>query len=143
MKVKEYKLFKTAQKTAYENGLEVAKKKSNKDSMRLFDFSELNGCLLNEEEIDLIKNESFSHICSAFSDCYYGKEFNAFNACDGVASYYCHRVYGKSGKLLYRIFQLVSINHTRLERKSIYNNYTPITIDMSIGYDKPMKDYEI
>lgn len=144
MKVKEYKLFKTAKKTASENNLVIAERTTSKDAYRLFDFSELDTLYgIPENEKEIIKKSALKHVCSAFSNDYYGKEIDNFTACDGISKFYCYRIYNESGKLLYRIFQLVALNHKHMERNSIYNNYTTTTYEMTCGWSAPMLDYEI
>lgn len=144
MKIKEYKVFKSAKKTATENNLVIAEKKTSKDTYRLFDFSELETLYgISNEEKEIVKNSATIHVCGAFKEDYYGKEIDNFFAVDGISKFYCHRVYNESGKLLYRIFQLVELNHKQLKRNSIYENYKTVTYKMTCGWSAPMLDYEI
>lgn len=144
MKIKQYDLFKTASKTAKANNLVIAEKKSSKDTYRLFDFSELDTlCGVSNEEKEIIKKSALDHVCSAFKEDYYGKGIDNFTNCDGISKFYCHRVYSESGKLLYRIFQLVALNHNHIERKSIYDKFQCTKYEMACGWSEPIADYEI
>ena len=144
MRVKQYELFKTASKSAAENNLIIAEKKTSKDTYRLFDFSELDMLYgVPNEEKEIIKKSALDHVCCAFKEDYYGKEIDNFTACDGISKFHCHRVYSESGKLLYRIFQLVALNHRELKRKSVYDNFHCITYEMGCVWDAPINDYEI
>lgn len=144
MKTKQYKFFKTATKTATENNLVIAEKKTAKDTYRLFDFSELDTlCGIPKNEKEIIKKSALDHVCGAFKEDYYGKEVDNFTACDGISKFHCHRVYSESGKLLYRIFQLVALNHSHMERKSIYDDFRRTKYEMTCGWVEPIADYEI
>lgn len=143
MKVKEYKLFKTAKKTASENNLIIAERKTSKDTYRLFDFSELDALYVSDEEKEIIKKSALDHVCGAFNDDFYGKEIDNFFVIDGVSKFYCHRIFNESGKLLYRIFQLVALEHKQLKRKSVYEDFQCTKYEMSCGWSKPVNDYEI
>lgn len=140
MRIKQYDLFKTATKTAKANGLIIAEKKTSKDTYRLFDFSELDTLYgIPENEKEIIKKSALDHVCGASKEDYYGKEIDNFTACDGISKFHCHRVYSESGKLLYRIFQLVALNH----RKSIYDKFQCTKYEMACGWSEPIADYEI
>ena len=144
MKVKEYKLFKSVQKTVKENNLVLADRKTSKDTYRLFDFSELEMIYgISDEEKEVIKKSSLEHVCGAFKEDYYGKEVDNFFFFDGIAKYHCHRVYNTSGKLLYRIFHLVALDHKKSNRKSIYDNFQTTRYSFSCGWIEPKIDYEI
>lgn len=144
MKIKQYNLFKTASKTAKANNLVIAEKKTSKDTYRLFDFSELDTLYgVSNEEKEIIKKSALDHVCGAFKEGYYGKEIDNFTNCDGISKFYCHRVYSESGKLLYRIFQLVALNHSHMERKSIYDDFQCTEYEMTCGWAEPIADYEI
>ena len=144
MKIKKYELFKTASKTATANNLIISEKKTAKDTYRLFDFSELDTLYgVSTEEKEIIKKSALNHVCGAFKEDYYGKEIDSFIACEGISKFYCHRVYSESGKLLYRIFQLVVLNHSHMERKDIYSNYNVTKYEMTCGWSTPINDYEI
>ena len=146
IRYKNYQLFKTAKKTATVNNLVIAEKATNKEITRLFDFSLINDeYALNEVEREVIKNDALSHITGkAFNISYFGKEFDSFSYCDGVATYNVHNVYNKdTGKLLYRILEVAEIVNKRGTRKSIYDSYT---VSVSIAhrvYSQPLNDYEI
>lgn len=144
MKIKQYDLFKTASKTAKANNLVIAEKKTAKDTYRLFDFSELDTLYgVSNEEKEIIKKSALDHVCSAFKEDYYGKEIDNFTYCDGISKFYCHRIYSESGKLLYRIFQLVALNHSHMERKSVYDDFQCTKYEMTCGWAEPIADYEI
>lgn len=144
MRVKEYNLFKTASKTAKANNLVIAEKKTAKDTYRLFDFSELDTLYgVSNEEKEVIKKSALDHVCGAFKEDYYGKEIDNFTACDGISKFHCHRVYSESGKLLYRIFQLVALNHSHMERKSVYDDFQCTKYEITCGWAEPIADYEI
>lgn len=144
MRVKEYNLFKTVSKTATENNLILADRKTSKDTYRLFDFSELDSVYgISDAEKEYIKKSALSHVCGAFKEDYYGKEVDNFFFFDGIAKYYCHRIYNTSGKLLYRIFHLVALDHRKSERKSVYDNFQATRYTFTCGWQEPITDYEI
>lgn len=125
MRIKKYNLYKTVKKTAKENNLVIAERQ--RDTYKLFDFSELDNIGLPEEEKEYIKETALQHVCGAFLESFYGKEIDNFSFFDGTARFHCHRVYNEHGKLLYRIFQLVSLEHKKYCRKSIYEKYHATT----------------
>ena len=138
MKVKEYKIFKTAAKTAKENNL-VFKNKEN-----IFDFSLLEDVLFLDREKEYIKNHDMKCISGAFKESFYGTEFDSFSACMGKTLYHVQKVYSeKSGKLLYRIFTLAKIEHNTQERVHSWDQYTVTTYQASNGYMEAIEDIEI
>lgn len=141
-RVKQYKLYKTAQKTARENNLVIAEKKSPKDTVRMFDFAELEGIPMSEIEKEVIQKDALDHVGSAFLESFYGREVDNFFFFDGVAKYHCHRVYDEQGRLLYRIFQLVEMVHRKNKRRSVYEKYTQTAWEMPSIWSKP-DDIEI
>lgn len=138
MNVKEYKIFKTAAKTAKENSLAF------KDKENLFDFSLLNSMEISEREKEYIKTHDIRCVSAAFKESFYGTEFDNFSACIGKALYHVQKVYSqKSGKLIYRIFTLSKIEHNTQERTNVWDNYTVTTYRDSDGYMEPIEDIEI
>ena len=126
MKVKEYKIFKTAAKTAKENKLVF------KDKENIFDFS-----LLDFMEIS-------DRVSAAFKESFYGTEFDNFSACVGKSLYYVQKVFsGTTGKIRYRIFTLAKIEHNTQERKHVCDEYTVTTYRKSNEYGEPIFDIEI
>lgn len=141
MKTKTYNFFKTGKKTASENDLGL----STYNKGVLFDFELIeNDLTLTEAEKDLIKADALRYVMASSKTLYYGKQFNKFDSCDGIADFYCHKVYnGKTGKRLYVIMQLTKLNHTRLSRTSVYDNHTPVKIEATSGYYPPTLDIEL
>lgn len=143
MRVKEYNISKTAFRTAKDNALLLTDGIANK-TKRLFDFSLLDDMTISEEEKEVIKADAVRGVTAANKVSFYGKLFDDFYACDGIAKYFCHRVFGVEGKHLYNIFQLASVEHAHKERKSIYENkYIVTNYNASEGYTEPINDIEI
>ena len=143
MKIKEYITTKTAKKTATENNLILADAITNK-AKRLFDFSLLDDMTISDVEKEVIKADAIRNVSAGNKVSFYGKLFDDFTACDGIANYYLHRVYSKDGRHLYDIYQLAKIEHYSKERKSIYDkNYIVTTYEASEGYMPPLNDIEV
>lgn len=142
MRNKEYKFFKTPAKTAKENNLILCDSIYKNGKKRLFDFSFLNGSLLSDNEMDVLKNDAMNYISASNKTSYYGVLFDQFTACDGIAHYNVHRVYTDNGcRHLYDIYELAYIMHYRKERKSIYeNNYNVSSIECHKIYDEPLHE---
>jgi hypothetical protein len=142
MKIKEYALSKSAQKTAKENNLIFIKDHYNNNV--IFDFTVLEELDIAETEKEYIKADAISIISAGHKEQMYTKVINNFVACDGIAYYNCHRVYNTSGKRLYVIMQLASIKHIHGERKTVFDPYYNNTETIiKSGYDEPYQDYEI
>lgn len=138
MKVKEYKIFKTAAKTAKENNL-VFKNKEN-----IFDFSLLDSMEISDQEKEYIKEHDMKYISGAFKESFYGTDFDDFSACIGKSLYHVQKVFSKtSGKLKYRIFTLARIEHNTQERNSVWSEYTVTTYRASNECVEPEFDIEI
>lgn len=145
MKIKEYKLYKTAKKTAKENDLEYVDSIETGKGNILFDFSLLdNADELTDDEKQYIRDHALRHVCASNCEQFYGKEFDNFTVCDGKALYYPYKVYDENGcKRRYVIMQLAKITHTRGIRKNIYDNYETTEIELDSGYTEPASDYEV
>lgn len=142
--VKEYKIFKTANKTARENNLVIVNQKfyDNKKKF-LFDFSLLEHLELLDREKEGIKKDALKNVTPAMRLSFYGKEVDNFTYFNGKAQYHMQRVYSLEGKLRYYIFSLARIEHHHCERKNIYENYTDVLTNSSNGYDEPVYDIEL
>lgn len=140
MKAKQYNLFKTAKKTAQENNLMISN-----DGKTLYDFEVLNGMPITEWEKECIRKDALRNITAGNINQLYGCIYDNFSACDGMALYYCHKVFNKdTGKRLYVIMQLTAIKHYSKNRNSVYEkNYHVTTIETKSGYCEPFSDYEI
>ena len=142
MKIKEYKLYKSPQKTMKENNLIESEKLGN--TKTLIDFSELENIQeLTEEEKEVIKQDAIKNICAYSRESFYGKEIDNFTSCIGIAGYYIHRVYRKDGKHLYNIMQLGKIVHTHTERESVYDSWEGARYEWKSDYSQPLNDYEL
>ncbi len=142
MKIKEYKLYKSPQKTMKENNLIESEKLGN--TKTLIDFSELENIQeLTEEEKEVIKQDAIKNICAYSREAFYGKEIDNFTSCIGIAGYYIHRVYRKDGKHLYNIMQLGKIVHTHTERESVYDSWESVRYEWKSDYSQPLNDYEL
>lgn len=118
---KEYKISKTAAKTAKENNLVIAD--SYEKEKRLLDFSLLEGMEIPYEEKEVIKKYAQS-VSAAYKESFYGETFDNFYTCNGIALYKPYKVYNSStGKRLYVIYQLVAIKHYSRHRQSVYDEY--------------------
>lgn len=145
MKIKEYKLYKTAKKTAKENSLEYVDSFETGKRNILFDFSLLdNTDELTDDEKQYIRDHALRYVYASNCEQFYGKEFDDFTVCDGRALYYPHKVYDEHGcERRYVIMQLAKIIHTRGTRKSVYDDYETMEIKLDSGYTEPVSDYEI
>lgn len=142
MKVKEYKLFKSAQKTAKQNNLIISDNNISNGKV-LFDFTALNSMIISDIEKEIIKNDALKNVCSFSKESFYGSEIDSFTTCIGYALYYAHPVYGKTGKRLYVIMQLAKVQHTHTERKSMYDAWENTKTEYSDGYMQPVFDLEV
>ena len=144
MNIKQYKLFKTANKTAKENNLIFADEIYGSKLKRLFDFSLLDIMTIPDNEKEVLKDYALQNITPSNKTSFYGKLFDNFKACDGIAYYYIHRVYSKDGRYLYDIFQLANVKHYSKSRKSVYDKkYDITTYECSCDYRKPIYDIEL
>ena len=138
MKVKEYKIFKTAAKTAKENNLVL------KDKENIFDFSLLDSMEISDCEKEYIKEHDINYVSAAFKESFYGTEFDNFSACIGRSLYHVQKVFSATtGKIRYRIFTLAKIEHNTQERIHVWDEYTTTTYRKSNGYSEPIFDIEI
>ena len=138
MKVKEYKIFKTASKTVKENNLVF------NDKENIFDFSLLDLMEISNREKEHIKEHDIRYVSAAFKESFYGTEFDNFSACVGKSLYHVQKVFsGTTGKIRYRIFTLAKIEHNTQERTHVYDKYTVTTYKESNGYDESIFDIEI
>lgn len=143
MKVKEYKLFKTASKTATENNLILSDNNISNGKV-LFDFAALDMVTISDVEKDIIKKDALKNVCAFLKDSYYGAEIDNFTTCMGIAHYIMHPVYnGKTGKRLYVIMQLAKLQHTHSKRSSIYDPWENTKTEYSDSYTSPVFDLEI
>jgi len=145
MKIKEYKLYKTAKKTAKENSLEYVDSFETGKRNILFDFSLLdNTDKLTDEEKQYIREHALRNLHASDCEQFYGKEFDNFTVCNGRALYYQHKIYDEHGcERRYVIMQLAKIIHTRGTQKSVYDDYETTEIKLDSGYTEPVRDYEI
>lgn len=138
MKVKEYKIFKTAAKTAKENNLVF------KDKENIFDFSLLDSMTISDREKEHIKEHDIRYVSAAFKESFYGTEFDNFSACIGKSLYHVQKVFSATtGKIKYRIFTLAKIEHNTQERIHVWDKYTVTSYRESNGYNEPILDIEI
>lgn len=110
---------------------------------RLFDFSMLDSMSILDTEKKILKEYALRYITASNKVSYYGKIFDNFTACDGIAGYYKHRVYSKNGRHLYDIFQLAKVRHYSKQCESVYDEYDVTTYEGSCGYTEPINDIEI
>lgn len=120
--MKDYKLFKTARKTAKENGLVYA------DNQRIFDFSALEELEIPEEEKQAMKEVALKTVTTTFNTAYCIHRFDNFHFIDGFIDYSVCKVYDSHGKRLYCIFEAANIHHTAGSRNSVYDEYDNKTI---------------
>lgn len=142
MKTKEYKLFKSVQKTATTNNLVIAENNISTSKV-LFDFSILDMITISDIEKEIIKNDALKNVCAFSKKSFYGAEIDNFTTCIGIAKYYAHPVYSISGKRLYIIMQLAKVNHTHTERKSVYDAWESTKTEYTDSYTEPVNDLEI
>lgn len=121
--MKDYKLFKTAKKTAKENGLVFA------ENQRIFDFSSLDELNIPEEEKQIMKEVALKTVTTTFNTAYCIHRFDNFHFIDGFIDYSVYRVYDNHGKGLYCIFEATNIYHTSGNRNCVWDEYERKTID--------------
>ena len=138
--VKEYKLSKTAAKTARDNSLRI----SEKDSKLLFDFSSLEDIQIPDDEKEIIMQDALRNGFRYENEHYHMAEIDRYRICNGISCYYKHKVYRKDGKFLYMIQQFAKLIHHSGHRHSIYDRYYEDTETRYISqYSEPMNDIEI
>lgn len=116
-----YKFFKSAEKTARENGLIQSGK-------NLFDFSLLENMEISDAEKEYIKEHALINVNVAFPDQMYTKELDTYTCCNGEAIYYMYPVYSDGGcRHLYNVLKLYYIKHAHGSRKSVYDKYYHVT----------------
>lgn len=120
--MKEYKLFKTAKKTAKENGLVYA------DNKRIFDFSLLEELDIPEEEKQVMKDAALKTVTAGSKTAYAIKKLDNFHFIDGYVDYSVYKVYSH-GKRLYCIFEATNVHNTSGNRKCVWDEYDYKTID--------------
>lgn len=116
--MKEYKLFKTAKKTAKENDLVFA------DNQRIFDFSALDILDVHEEEKQVMKDVALKSVTAGSKTAYAIKKFDNFHFIDGYVDYSVYKVFADNGcKRIYCIFEAANIHHTSGKRKCVWDEY--------------------
>ena len=122
--MKDYKLFKTAKKTARENGLVFA------DNQRIFDFSALDELNIPEEEKRAMKDAALQNVTAGNKTAFTIKQFSNFHFIDGYVDYSVYKVLADNGcKRIYCIFEASYIHHTSGTRKCVWDEYECKTID--------------
>lgn len=136
-----YKLFKSASKTAKENNLILS---GNKDK-KLFDFSLLDTLSISAEEKETIKRYALQYVTPAFKESMYGEEFNYLHNCNGISLYHIQKVFsGQTGKRIYSIFTLAKIKHYSCRRKNMYEQYYDTTEYKADNHKyEPLNDIEL
>lgn len=122
--MRDYKLFKTAKKTAKENGLVYA------DNKRIFDFSALDELEIPEDENQAMKETALKTVTANFNTAYCIQRFDNFHFIDGYIDYSVYRTYDSHGKRLYCIFEAANVHHTSGNRKCVWDEYDYKTIDI-------------
>lgn len=118
MNVKEYKLRKTAEKTAMENNLIYVNGNRMSDGKILFDFSFLKTLDIPENEIEAIRDDAIKNCSTANRTAFVLYNADNFTVCDAIVDFNVHKVYSeKSVKLLYRVMEANHIKYTHAERK--------------------------
>lgn len=137
--IKEYSINKSVSKTAKSNKLILGDNKS------LFDFSLFNTLLIPETEKQILIDSAIKNIRPSNRIDYYGKLFDQFTACDGIAKYNAHKVFSSTTvKLLYVIFELTTIEHYSKSRNSVYDNkYDVVEYKINSNTISPLNDIEI
>ena len=122
--MKEYKLFKTAKKTARVNNLAFA------DNQRIFDFSALDGMGIPEEEKSAMKDSALKMVTAGSRTAYTIKRFDNFHFIDGYVDYTINKVFTDNGyKRIYCIFEVSNVHFTSGTRKCVWDEYDYKTID--------------
>lgn len=119
-----YNLFKTAKKTAKENNLQFVDGNRMTDQKLLFDFSNLDGLDIPDYEKEVIKEECMQHCACGTSTAFVMYNKDNFETLHVIADFVYNGVFNeKTGKLLYRIFELKKIKYFHGERTTVYNQY--------------------
>lgn len=138
---KQYKLFKTAKKTAIENNLGFSQNRFGKNV--LVDFSALNEIVISETEKEIIKFDTLKSATDSSYDAFYGAEIDNFTSCIGHVVLYRHNVYNTQGKRLYVIIQVAKVKHIHLERKNIFSEWEKTVTKYAVKYGEPPEYLEI
>lgn len=134
MTMKEYKLFKTAKKTAKENGLVLEDGTYLYKEKRIFDFSLLDKMDMPDIEKEVIRKCAIQTVSAGTRSAYHNCKFDNFYWCGGYADYAIHRVYSSDGRRLYCIFQIAKINHFNAHRDNVWEDGVISTYDLEDCY---------
>lgn len=140
--MKEYKLFKTAKKTAKENGLVVEDGIVSKEK-RVFDFSLLDKINIPDIEKEVIQERAIKTVSASSRTAYHQHQFSNFYWCGGHVDYAIHRVYSIDGRRLYCIFQIVRIHHYNANRNTVWEDGKVSTYDLDDCYTGISTDVEL
>lgn len=141
--MKEYKLFKTAKKTAKENGLILADGVETSKEKRVFDFSLLDKMNIPEIEKEVIWKSAIKTVLASSRTAYHQHQFSNFYWCGGYVDYAIHRVYSVDGRRLFCIFQIAKIHHYNAHRKNVWEDGVVSTYDLEDCYTGVSTDVEL
>lgn len=122
IRIKNYAYYKTPAKTARVNGLDQA----GLSGKSLFDFSLLDDMELSEQDKETIKEESFidDDLIACDGKSYYCKKYSELEFSSGNTYFNVYKIKNaKTGKYLYRVYQLVGVDHVSQERTNIDSKY--------------------
>lgn len=114
--------FKTAAKTAKENGWTLADSLCGDKIKRIFDFALLDTIDVPAEDKETIRRDALKNVYAANRISLYSY-VHTFVSCSGSAIYKNQAVYDRSGKRLYNVLHLVSVTHTHGVRKTVWDEY--------------------
>lgn len=122
VRIKNYAYYKTPAKTARVNNLNQA----GLSGKSLFDFSLLDEMELSEQDKEMIKEESFidDDLIACNGESYYCKKYSDIEFCTGNTYFTVYKIKNaKTGKYLYRVYQLVGVDHLSQERANTDSKY--------------------
>lgn len=132
--MKEYKIFKTAKKTAKENGLVFADGTRLSKEKRVFDFSLLDTMKIPDTEKIVIQECAIKMVSASSRTAYHQHQFNSFYWCGGYVDYAIHRIYSSDGRRLFCIFQIAKIHHYNAHRKNVWEDGVVSTYDLEDNF---------
>lgn len=116
--------YKTAAKTAKENGWTLADSWAGSKVKRVFNFALLDSMDIPDDDKQVIRDDAIKCISVVNRDCFYGHAYNGFRTIGGTAAYALQAVYAKDGRRLYNVLHLIGVAHTQSTRKSVYDDWT-------------------
>lgn len=124
MSAKKYELYKTAKKTAKENGLVYVDGNNMTDAKSLFDFGFLETLDIPENELNIIKAEAMKYCSAANKTAFIIHDMDNFTMLNAIVDFAAHKVFStETWKMKFVILTAKHVQYSHAERKSVYDIY--------------------